>query len=125
MFDNIGGKLKMTAKLFMAAGTLGSIAAAVYLLAKELVQIWCAAALAVGVPLVCWFLTALLYGFGELIEKMTEIAANTRGINAPVSETIAAVQTNFRQKRDTLETWYAEGLITEEEYRKKLTEIRG
>lgn len=125
MFDNIGGKLKITAKLFMAVGTLGSIAAAVYLTVKNMIQLWCAAALAVGVPLVCWFLAALLYGFGELIEKMTEIAANTRGANAPVSEKTAAVQTNPRQKRDTLETWYAEGLITEEDYRKKRTEISG
>ncbi len=125
MFDNIGGKLKITAKLFMAVGTLGSIAAAIYLTVKEMVQIWCAVALVIGVPLICWFLAALLYGFGELIEKMTEIAANTRGTNVPLSDKTAAVQTNLRQKRDTLEAWYAEGLITEEEYRKKRTEISG
>ena len=125
MFDNIGGKLKITAKLFMAVGTLGSIAAAVYLTMKDMIQLWCTVALVVGVPLVCWFLAALLYGFGELIEKMTEIAANTRVAEVPLSEKTAAVQTNLRQKRDTLEAWYAEGLITEEEYRRKRTEISG
>ena len=125
MFENIGGKLKILAKLFMAVAVLGSIAAAVYLTVKDMVQLWAAIALVVGVPFVCWILSALLYGFGELIEKMTEIAYNTRSSESPVPQQTAAVQTNMRQKRDILEKWYVEGLITEDEYRQKLQEIDG
>ncbi len=125
MYENIGGKLKITAKLLMTAAVLGSVAIAVYLTAKELVPLTAAAAIVIGVPFAAWFLTALLYGFGELIEKTAEIAYNTRGGESPVPRKTAAVQTSDRQKRDILETWYTEGLIDEEEYRRKLREIDG
>lgn len=125
MFENIGGKLKILAKLLMAVAILGSVAAAVYLTAKDLVPLPAAVAIVFGTPLVMWILCALLYGFGELIEKTTEIACNTRGTETPVPLKTAAVQTSARQKRDILEKWYVEGLITEDEYRQKLREIDG
>ncbi len=125
MFENIGGKLKILAKLFTGTSIIGSISAGIYLTVTERIQLWMGVALLIGVPLVCWILSALLYGFGELIEKTTEIAYNTRSGDSPVPQQAASVQTNVRQKRDVLEKWHTEGLITEDEYQQKLQEIDG
>lgn len=125
MFENIGGKLKLLAKLFTGMGIAGGLFAGIYLTVTDRVQIWLGIAILVGAPVVCWILLAFVYGFGELIERTAEIAYNTRSEKSPVSQKSAAVQTNARQKRDLLEKWHAEGLIDEDEYRQKLQEIDG
>lgn len=89
MFDNIGGKIKMLAKVICWLGIGFSIFFGL------LVIIGCAISeggilnVAIGFflgllviiigALASWIGSFFLYGFGELIERTAEIAQNTRG----------------------------------------------
>lgn len=68
MFDNIGGKIKILAKVICLIGILGSIFAGIVVIANghDL-------KLGVGIMLVgslfSWIISFFIYGFGQLIEK--------------------------------------------------------
>lgn len=77
MYNNIGGKIKSLAKsAFFVEAIASIIAGIVFFIDNEpflgLISI-------IAGPLVAWVSSWLLYGFGELIDKVTEIACNTRG----------------------------------------------
>lgn len=55
-----------------------------------------------------WIGSFFTYGFGELIEKTTEIAENTKNLNPSNAST--------SDKLELLEKWKAQGLIDEDEY---------
>ena len=75
MFDNIGGKIKKLASLITKLGMIGSVLAGI--------RTMFAGAFITGImtiilgSLIFWISSLTLYGFGELIEKTTEIAKNT------------------------------------------------
>ncbi len=85
MFYNIGSKIKSWAKTVCYAGIVISVIAGFMLLGTfEFLGIL----VAVAGSLSSWVGSICLYGFGELIEKTTEIAENTRCSNTS-NETIS------------------------------------
>ncbi|MCL2081850.1 MAG: zinc ribbon domain-containing protein [Oscillospiraceae bacterium] len=82
MFDNIGAKIKVLAQAIAGVGIGGAVLiSTVVFLHTAMSQGAVSPALAVGI-LIFGILTScisswLVYGFGELIEKTTEIAKNT------------------------------------------------
>lgn len=80
MFKNIGKKIKVLAVISFIIGTIASIAGAVVLFvlsqewgAPEEVLIASGIMLIIIGPLVSWIGSFLIYGYGELIQKTSEI----------------------------------------------------
>lgn len=105
MFNNVGAKLKATAKVIVWIGiTVCIISGFVMLVSAEDAVLIGLLIMTVG-SLLSWISSLLLYGFGELIEN-SQIIADKK--NTAVLRKSA--------KDEALEKWRNEGLITEEEY---------
>lgn len=76
MYNNIEKKIKGLAGLLCVMGVLGSMLLGIILIANDSVILGFVL-LFVGLPF-SLISTWLIYGFGELIEKVCEIATNTR-----------------------------------------------
>ena len=113
MYDNIGKKIKGLAIGTFVVEAIGFVVGGLYT-AADYDEVYILMAL-IG-PIVAWVSSWLLYGFGELIDKTSDIAACMRG-EAKKSQ----VQINEDNERiNKLEKLRAEGLITEEEYQEAL-----
>ena len=88
MFTNIGGKLKTLAKVAAWLGIIASVISGIGMMTMRgynygygygggLAIVAGLVVIIVG-SLAAWLSALALYGFGELIEKTTEIADNTR-----------------------------------------------
>jgi len=66
-------------------------------------------------PFVAWVSTWLLYGFGEIIDKLTEIERNTRGKHN-VTKVVTKVKEDADNVSSDLEKLRKKGVITEDEY---------
>jgi hypothetical protein len=74
-------------------------------------------------PIIAWVSSWLLYGFGELIDKASDIERNTRS-GAKKSE--AKEKTKEEPKADSkrlnkIEKLHTQGLITDEEYQQAIS----
>ena len=83
MFDNIGGKIKAVAKVVCWFFIVISVLSGLFMIINTLdyfrIEIFATALLTMIIgSLVGWLSSLGLYGFGELIERTTEIAYNTR-----------------------------------------------
>ena len=79
MYDNIGGKIKGLAKaIFIAQGISMAIVGIVLMCIDEDLILYGILSLILG-PVLAWIFSWLLYGFGELIDKVSDIERNTRG----------------------------------------------
>ena len=67
-------------------------------------------------PLLAWVSSFILYGFGELIDKTSEIANNTSKARANVVLENSSKQSSNEELKKLLE----KGLISEDEYRQKV-----
>ncbi len=76
MYDNIGNKIKILAKVFFVLGAIASVIGAIYLFFEAAHILLCLAIAIVG-SLFSWISTWLLYGFGEIIDKLSDIEENT------------------------------------------------
>ena len=91
MFDDIGGKIKTVAKVVCWVGIIMSVITGIVLIST---------ANTVGIltiivgSLGSWIGSFTLYGFGELIEKTTEIAENTRPVNTNMGSTKINVESS-------------------------------
>ena len=93
MFDNIGKKIKGVAGFVFI---LGSVASVVYGLGTMMSLSFFSSSYGSGILLgiliigvgilLSWLSVLLIYGFGELIEKTTEIAKNTKDLADPDRE---------------------------------------
>ena len=79
MFDDIGSKIKTLARVVCWIGIALTGITGILVMSREFGDnvLFGGAILIVG-PLSSWIGSSFLYGFGELIEKTTEIAKNTR-----------------------------------------------
>ncbi|MCQ2424581.1 MAG: hypothetical protein MJ070_00395 [Lachnospiraceae bacterium] len=102
MFSNIGHKIKNLAILFAVLGIIASILLGVYLLENEYSA--GGPVLILG-PLSAWIGSFVLYGFGELIETVTDIDQKLRELSSAKNDPDAGIK-KLREQ----------GLITEEEY---------
>ena len=78
MFSNIGGKIQSVAKVVCWGGIIVSILAGIIMLATDDDLALLGLLTALGGSVGSWVTSLFLYGFGELIDKATEIAANTQ-----------------------------------------------
>lgn len=78
MYDNIGSKIKVLAKVLFILEAIGVVGWGLSIIGDSFFA-GIMTILLGGV--VAWISTWLLYGFGELIEKVTEIEVNTRNKN--------------------------------------------
>ena len=122
MYENIGGKIKMLAVWTAILGIASSVAFGFYILIDE-EEFFGGLLIAVLGSLVSWVSTWLLYGFGELIEKVTEIAYNTRGGGSAKVKSEAQQQVDYERIKK-IEKLRAQGLITEEEYQKAISKVQ-
>lgn len=113
MFTNVGKKIKILAVLLFALETIGSIIGAIALFAEGRdEEIIMGVILLFAGPLIALIGAWFLFGFGEIIDKLTDIERNTRG-----DITKSTTQSNIDYERiATLERLRAQGLISEEEY---------
>jgi hypothetical protein len=119
MYTNIGGKIKLLAKVTAWVGVIGSIIAGIVMIYIGTVSYDQVSLVGIGFIVMLagsisscvstWF----VYGFGELIDKTSEIAANTSGHAASFS---LKAQSENEAKLKALDDWKSRGMITEEEY---------
>jgi len=118
MFDNIGGKIKMVAKVSCWIGIIASVILGIIFLAESDNELIGLLFIILG-PLCFWLGSFITYGFGELIENSAKLVEfNTIKNNRP------ARQTN-EQKANQLKQLKEKGLITEEEFIAKIRELQG
>ena len=88
MYDNIGSKIKGLAEgVFIGEAVLSAIVGIALLASGEDLILTGFLVLLFG-PIVAWVSSWLLYGFGELIDRVCEIAQNTRtSQNTPTATT--------------------------------------
>ena len=77
MYDDIGNKIKILAKVFFVLGAISSLIGAVALFFNYTHILLCLA-VAIAGSLLSWISTWLLYGFGEIIDTLSNIEENTR-----------------------------------------------
>ncbi len=129
MYDKIGIKIKRLAQILFWLQAVAYALAGI-ILADGTDGISVVASLVL--ILVAWVSTWLLYGFGEIIDKLTSVSekatfidyklntliAKTKGITANHTD---AIENN---RRNELKNLLVLGLITEEEYLKALLESK-
>ena len=85
MLDNIGKTLKSLGKFLWVLGIVSAgigVLVMFILLADDYTKVmwWIGIVVGAGGLLSCWITAFFVYGFGELIDKQTEIAENTATI---------------------------------------------
>ena len=112
MYDNIGGKIKGFAKVSFIVAAIAEVITGIALMAADEDLILYGLLVMVVGPIVAWVSSWLLYGFGELIDKASDIERNTRG-----GERKSEAQSKVDSERiSKIEKLRSQGLITEEEY---------
>ncbi len=96
MFENIGEKIKIVATIATVIGIIFSIISGLALIIEE--EIFPGLATMIVGSLVAWIGSFILYGFGEIIEQLTEANANSKKLYALLQN-----QTNTITKISTTE----------------------
>ena len=137
LYNNIGSKIKNGAKWVFIVEAIASVIGAICMMASA-EDSWMLVVgmivLVVG-PFIAWVSSWLLYGFGEIIAKLTAIERNTRSTNADKEE--SSVHTNEEneqqvhiltdeekvrnQKIARIAELRKRGLITEEMYQNAIS----
>ncbi len=117
MFENIGGKIKTLAKVLCWVGIIFSVLVAIILFIEAnegsyrteglYIRLGCIF-LIIG-PLVSWINSFFMYGFGELIERTTEVSLNTRYLRQAASNTKdTSLNRNIRSSTEDMHKWRCE-----------------
>jgi len=125
MFSNIGSKIKTTAKVIAWIGIIISIIIGFMLSSQgcdndEGIVIFTGISIMVGGSILSWVSSFFMYGFGELIERATEIAINTS--KDKTLGTLTSKMVNEEKLKGLLE-WKNSGLISDEEFEVKKQEL--
>lgn len=118
MYTNIGAKIKGLAIVVCIGGIIAGVIAGLALISFDEDLALIAILLIAVVALISWVSSFVLYGFGELVENSGKIADG----KAPQKNPRPAAP--YPQNRDLTELHKLrmQGIITEEEYQKKLAE---
>ena len=119
MYDNIGEKIKGLAKGFFIAGAVLTFIAGVSVMAVDEDLIVIGLPVMLLGPIISWISSWMLYGFGELVDKVCDIELNTCG----GEKRNAAPLNSYSERISKIDTLRSQGLITEEEYQAKRKEI--
>lgn len=112
MYEQIGEKIKALASTLAAIGSIISFFGGIVLITIDEDNVLLGIFVIVIGSLLSWVSSWLLYGFGELIDKVCSIEKSMHTKNR-VFETESM---NSSKRLDKIETLRAEGLITNEEY---------
>ena len=117
MFDNIGNKFKILAKIYFWLLTIASLGTSLVMLMVDgnlflFIGLPCLAG-----PLLAWISSLGIYAIGEIIDTLYAIAASPK---APIN-TSATVKS--QRQLLALESNLKLGMITQEEYQTKRAEI--
>ena len=99
MYDNIGGKIKGLAKATFIVEAIAAVITGIVLWI-DTGELQYALILFCG-PIVAWVSSWLLYGFGEIIDKLCDIEQNTRGgqSKTKIKETAERAEKEAAEKR--------------------------
>lgn len=117
MYDNIGGKIKGLAKATFAIGAIAAAITGIALMTSDGDLAFIGLLVLFTGPIAAWISSWLIYGFGELIDKVCDIERNTRG-GERKSEAQAKVD---YERINKIEKLRSQGLITEEEYQQAIS----
>ena len=118
MFTNIGGKIKLLAKILCWTGIILSIITAIVLFVLDSVYNMGGLFVLIGFAviivgcLLAWVCSWLTYSWGETVENVQAI----RNVIAKDGEVVVKKQKSVSE----LDTLLAQGLITQEEYNKAI-----
>ncbi|MBQ7173284.1 MAG: hypothetical protein IJR88_04125 [Clostridia bacterium] len=112
MRNNIGRIIKIIAAALFATEAFASFVIGIVLITGREMDGLGALLLFIG-PVAAAALNLLLYGYGEIIEKLCAIERNTRGdeVKSEAKKPVAD-----KKRINQIESLHAQGLITEEEY---------
>ena len=116
MYNNIGKKIKMLAKVIFFVEAIAAIFGGISVIGLDEDLAVVGILIMIVGSVFAWVSSWLLYGFGEIIDKLSDIEQNTRtGVKSytPVSDGV--------DRLSKIEKLRSEGLITEEEYRQSLS----
>lgn len=116
MYENIGKKIKGLVKAMFAIEAIVAVIAGLIVMSIDEDMVLIGLLVMIGGTLVAWVSSWLLYGFGELIDKVCDIERNTRG----GLQNIDAQPKVDLERIGKLEKLRAQGLITEEEYQQAI-----
>ena len=120
MYDNIGGKIKSLAKVIFIVEAVLAVVAGIATMAVDDSMIATGFIILIVGPVVAGISSWLLYGFGELIEKVGAIERNTRG-SGKSSDGQAMTDAERLVK---LERLRSQDLITDEEYQQAISKTK-
>lgn len=121
MFDNVGSKIKGLASFFCWGGIIASIIGGIILIGLDEDLIFVGIAVIVIGSLLSWISSFVLYGFGELVANSAIIAGKRADDSVQHPNTVAPQDKS--EKITALNNLKARGLISEEEYSRKLAEL--
>lgn len=135
MFDNIGKKIKILAYVLTWVGIIASVITGIAMMNSfdSIVKTIGLIVLIVG-SLLSWASSFIIYGFGQLIENTDIIAGRNKSSDSKnvssnqqnggtISVKPSATNVNS-SKISTLNDLRKKGLITEEEYNRKMGELK-
>lgn len=123
MFDNVGSKIKALASFFCWGGIIASIIGGIILIGLDEDLIFAGIAVIVIGSLLSWISSFVLYGFGELVVNSAIIAGKEGKIVVGGQSGNTVAPQNKSEKITALNNLKARGLISEEEYSRKLAEL--
>ena len=119
MFENIGKKIKALAQTLCWIGIVASVIGGMAAIASGEELAFIGLIIIIAGSLISWISSFAMYGFGELIDKVTAIERNTRD---EFGKSSAQSKTNY-ERINTLEKLCSQGLINENEYQQALSKI--
>lgn len=122
MFENIGSKIKALASVACAVGIAVSIIGGIIVMCTVEELIGIGFVVMIGGSLLSWLSSFVLYGFGELVENSAIVARKTEQ-SIVGSNDGEFMSKNKNEKVSYLNDLKARGLITIDEYNKKLAEL--
>lgn len=116
MYKNVSEKIKVLAKVTFIVEALAAIIGGIALMAED--DDWIVTGLITMIlgTFIAYAVSILIYGFGVLIEKTSDIARSTRNSEG---KSVTQSKQDFA-RMEKIEKLRAQGLITEEEYQRAI-----
>ena len=117
MYDNIGKKIKDSAKWIFATEAIAAVIGGICVIVDDFDSFFIGLLLIIFGPCVAYVSTWLLYAFGQLVENSDIIAQEYRRTNKKYEKTVA--KNNERkqnQKRQNIKATIANPDVKEDEY---------
>ena len=121
MYHDIGGKIKGMAVFVAIIGIIASFSGGMVwasIGSRDITKFVTSVLIAAVGCLVSWISSLLIYGFGEIIDKLTEIEHNTQVKSARDTDGPDDIKSDA-DKYEVIERLRKEGGLTDEEYQRQ------